>query len=87
MANVVLCRCIYPSNTFAIPETIGKHWPTKFYQHHPELAKFKLRVIDQLQAIVVNYEQLLEWFEVFADATALLDVGHHNLYNVNESGI
>ena len=60
MANVVLCRRISPRDTFAIPETVGKNWPTKFYQRHPELAKVKLQVMDQLQANAVKYEQLLE---------------------------
>ena len=87
MANVVLRRRISSRDTFAIPETVGKNWPTKFYQQHPELAKVKLRVMDQLRANAVNYERLSEWFEVFAGAMALPDVGRHNLYDINESGI
>ena len=43
--------------------------------------------MDQLQANAINYEQLLEWFEVFVSAMALPDVRRHNLYNMNESGI
>src|SRR5579859_5891169 len=65
---------------------IGKEWPRRFLNRHPNLQVKWARRIDAARVKEVSLERVTEWFEAVDRVIQEYDIKLKNIYNMDETG-
>jgi DDE superfamily endonuclease/Tc5 transposase DNA-binding domain len=65
---------------------IGKNWPTRFLNRHPQLKTMIVRAIEASRVKEVTRSAIVEWFEVFIKLIHENEITPENTYNMDETG-
>ena len=68
------------------PSTVGKNWPARFVQRHPEFAVRRGHALELERINKHVAAALAAWYDKFAAIVAELGVGPEAIYNMDETG-
>ena len=67
--------------------SIGKSWPKRFMDHHPNLKTWYTQSLKKCHANNVNPATVNKFFDIFKDVVKEYNIYESDIYNMDEKGI